>query len=145
VTKAVPIDRSKTPKPAERAKLVDEYGALQASLVPKVARLKELIEQFRDWAEAEKKACEAALFEGHRYAVPVTERAKKRKIKSLQKLFDLLGQQVFLDACSMRIDTAEKHLKPAERTRMIEDLGNVGVRTVEDAILRPTSTRKAAA
>jgi hypothetical protein len=145
VPKAVPIDRSKTPKPAERSKLVDEYGALQAALVPQLARLKQLVEQFRTWAEAEKKANQAALFEGARFAVPVTARANKRKIKSLQKLFDLLGQEVFLGACSMRIDTAEKHLKPAERARLIEDLGNVGVRTVEDAILRPTSSKKAAA
>lgn len=85
---------------------------------PKVKRLKQLEEQARGWY-ASSKGDETFVVEGNRYTLQIGQKANKRTVKNMAKLFTRLTPQVFLSICSVSLEALDRLLKPEEAAKYV--------------------------
>lgn len=130
---AIPISR-RAAELQRRVQVVDELGQLErelAAMKPQEARAKSLKAEIQAWADAEFPADQAVTFEGHQFAAQVGAKGNKRRISSMQKVFDFLGVKKFLAACSFTLKSAEETLAPDQLKAVIVEDANVGDRSVK--------------
>ena len=126
----VAIDQN---KPEARARIIDELGKLDAELAamkPKKERADALKTQIQSWADAEFPATQAALYEGKKYAVQVSAKPNKQRIRSMELIFAFLGRLKFLSCCSFTLKAAADNLEPSQYNEAVALELNVGDRTV---------------
>lgn len=102
--------------PAQQAAIVDEYGELERQLgqyAHIAKRANELRKKIESWF-ANEEPDKTYLVDGKLYRAIVGQRATRRVISNMKKLFDTLGVKSFLENCTfsltsldrMQIDTA---------------------------------------
>lgn len=109
------------PTPAERRRLVDEYGSLNLKLAPFRAELRrtdELASIIRSWY-ADLAPNLAYSAKGEKFVVVAGPKENQRKILSMPNVFRLLGQKRFLDFCSLPIKVLEANASAAEMSKLI--------------------------
>ena len=95
---------------AARRAVVDEYGDLTVKLRPfkaDQARLADLAKTIRGWYAAED-ATEAFTAEGDHYQALLGPKSNETKIEDIEAVYDALGHDAFLAACSITLGALEK-------------------------------------
>jgi len=102
--------RAEASKAAARRAVVDEYGDLTAKLRPfkaDLARLTDLAKTIRGWYAAED--CRLPFTaEGDHYQALLGPKSNETKIDDIEAVYDALGHDVFLAACSITLAALEK-------------------------------------
>jgi hypothetical protein len=106
--------------------LVDELGAIADKLkkidVSKLTKRADAIKKLlREHAEKRKPKPEKVVkVAGTRYVAEVGAQPPAKSIRSMPKLFKLMGQKLFLELCSVTIAKIEKNLTPAQCDDILE-------------------------
>lgn len=113
----------KRPSQTQAARLVDEFGRLDAELraiKPKQQRHEQLRRQIASWYEDEDASREFVVA-GRHYTVEISARAKERRIRSMKALLDRLGYPVFLKLCTFPLKVLDEHFPAADRADLVEE------------------------
>jgi hypothetical protein len=124
------------PTPAERRRLVDEFGALETKLTalrPDIRRHEQLGKIIRGWY-ADLPANQAFSCKGEKFVVVAGPREFQRVIRSMLDLFKLIGQKRFLEFCSLPLKVLESNATAAEMAKLV-DTRQIGPRALQVAAL----------
>ena len=128
-----------------RAKTVDELGALQEEIAKRQLREKELIREIRGWADADAKPGKPIVYEGRMYLAPVTAKGSRQKVTDKLKVFLMLGKEEFLDSCGFTVEKAEKVLTAEQFAAVVSVDQFCSPRTVSTVARIEVSASKKAA
>ena len=112
---------------AKHVALVDEFGAVQSRLDAFSATIKPLKEREKELREQILEAVkglppnEACGIDGDSYAVAISERRIERTIKSMKRVFTLLGEKVFLARCSFPLKALKEDLLPDDVAKLVDE------------------------
>lgn len=109
------------PNPAQRRRIVDEFGALDAKLATvrtDLRRHESLASIIRSWY-AELPENQAYSAKGDKFVVIVSARENQRFISSMAKVFLLMGQKRFLAFCSLPLKVLEANAPASELCKLV--------------------------
>lgn len=109
--------------------VIDEFGALDEELSnAKIQRYNELRNAILSWFETypNDRGCSVT---GEEFSVAVTQCRRKRRIRSMTRLFKAIGEKLFLSHCEFALADADKLLSPAAQASLIAE-SQTGPRTL---------------
>lgn len=115
---------AKPAKPSITA-LVDELGRLSEKLAQakkhekRSEEIKKLLREHAD-PEGRKNADTITPIRGKKFIAEVGAKPPRRSIRSVARVFRLMGETTFLEACTITIKAIEEHLTPKERAEVLE-------------------------
>lgn len=107
--KKVPLTAEQVRLLARRA-IVDEYGDLLVQLMPHkaaFARLEAVKKTIRAWF-ADSDAAETFVAHGDHYEATLGPKGNQTVIEDMQAVYEAMGHDVFIAACSMTIESLGK-------------------------------------
>lgn len=136
-------------KLTKQCKLVDEFGAVQAQLAAFAATIKPLREREKELRDeilmtvADLPDDEACGIDGDAYVITITERRIERTIKSMKRVFAVLGEKLFLARCTFPLKALKEELLPDAMAKLVTEAAT-GPREVIAAPRVAQAQRKAA-
>lgn len=115
-----------------RAAIIDEYGELSrqlAELDPIKSRHELLRKVIQGWFDAVP-ADEPAVMQGRRFTLQVSPKENSTKLKSIRAVFREMGENKFLDHCSITLK-AVKDVLGEERFKNFATTDRTGYRTLK--------------
>jgi hypothetical protein len=112
---------------AKQRALVDEYGSVQSKLAafssttkPLKDREKELRAELLKIVEKEPPD-QAFALDGDHYTVTLSECRMERTIRSMKRVFVVLGQKLFLASCTFPLKALSSLLLPDEVAKLVDE------------------------
>jgi len=98
-------------------------------------RAEQLRAQILSWYD-DKPAEESFVLEGQKHCVMLSPRGNRRRIKSMQKLFERLGMKLFLKLSKFTLKEFDDHIPEPERAKFVvsEQIGPRELKCVAKAI-----------
>lgn len=128
----------KSPPPAavspELKAQIDELGALEeeiAPIQPKLKRVTLLRKAVAEAADAVSQPGESRKLDGTKYVALVGPRKSERFIKSIAKVFSIVGKALFLDNCSMTLKKVEELVPDPQQQAQLIGCELTGTRSVD--------------
>ncbi len=124
-----------------RARLVDEWGELQAAMAPLEERARAIKDELA-LTVADKPGEQAYHVWGRHYELTISAGRRVRTIVNMLRIYKILGQETFLSRCSFPLAAVDEHLDLQQRAAVVKEQAHTGVREYS---LQPLATRARAA